>query len=60
MAEKVCVYKKIHADGWGATWKTSCGHKVYCASPEEVGMNFPPLPNEDGEFCHHCGKRISI
>lgn len=55
-----CPYVKGKADGYGTYWGTECGHVVYCAAPEEVGMCFPPDPNEDGEYCRHCGGLISL
>lgn len=60
MSEKHCIYKKASSDGYGTNWKTQCGRRVRCEAPIEVGMSFPPLPNEDGKFCHYCGKEILI
>lgn len=55
-----CTYIKIRSDGYGTDWKTKCGHAVRCEAPMEVGFSFDPLPNEDGEFCRYCGKKIHI
>ena len=55
-----CFYTKGRSDGWGVEWKTQCGHKVHCETPEEVGICFAPLPNEDGKFCRYCGKEIEL
>ena len=55
-----CTYTKIKADDWETVWKTQCGNKVYCKVPEEVGICFAPLPNENGKFCYYCGKEIEL
>lgn len=55
-----CEYKKKSSDGYGTNWWTECGHRVRCEAHIEVGFNSAPLPNEDGKFCHYCGKEIII
>lgn len=55
-----CEYTKIKEDGYHAYWKTECGHDIRIASPMEVGFPRAPLPNEDGEFCPYCGKKIRL
>jgi len=60
MTKDTCKYTKIHQDGYGATWKTSCGKEAKYAAPEEVGMCFPPLPTDCGTYCTNCGKRIVL
>ena len=57
---ETCLYTKTKSDGYGAEWKTACGEDIYCETPDDVGICFPPLPNEDGKFCHFCGKEIKI
>ncbi len=55
-----CVYTKQKIDGYGTDWTTSCGHAVRCESSINVGFSFDPLPNEDGKYCHYCGKLIEL
>lgn len=60
MMEK-CTYTKVKSDGFGTTWKTNCGKRIYCEAPEEVGMSFAPLPTDDDcKFCTYCGKEIKL
>lgn len=54
-----CVYTKIQ-DGDPAIWETACGKQVRCEAPMEVGLGFPPLPNEHGKFCSNCGGKIVL
>ena len=57
---EVCKYKKVSVDGYGTDWKTQCGKKLRCEAPIDVGFSFAPLPNEDGKYCHFCGKLIKL
>lgn len=59
-AQSVCKYTRIKSDGYGVDWKTQCGREVRCESPIEVGFSSAPLPNEDGDYCHYCGKIIKL
>lgn len=59
MAE-TCTYTEGKSDGYGTNWKTACGKRVRCEAPIEVGFSFAPKPNEDGKFCHFCGKEIVL
>lgn len=58
MKDETCKYIRRAVDAHGTNWKTSCGREVRCEVPEEVGICFAPLPNESGDFCHFCGKKI--
>lgn len=57
---KTCTYKKVKSDSYNDYWKTECGRTVAVAAPIEVGMCFPPKPNEDGKFCPYCGGFIEL
>jgi hypothetical protein len=59
-ANTVCAYTKTGSDGYGTDWKTNCGRTLRCEAPIDVGFSSAPLPNEDGEYCHFCGKKIKI
>lgn len=63
MSGETCVYTKAKESRWsgyGTDWKSACGHSVRCEAPIDVGFSSAPLPNEDGKFCHYCGKVIEL
>lgn len=56
-----CVYKKVTSDGYGDTWKTECGKRLYYEAPEEVGFSFAPLPTDNScKYCSYCGGEIIL
>jgi hypothetical protein len=56
-----CEYRKVDQDGYGADWKTACGHQIRMEAPIEVGFSLPPLPTDDGhKFCGFCGRPIQL
>ena len=57
---ETCTYTKGKSDSYGTNWKTACGNHVRCEAPIDVGFSFDPLPNENGKFCHFCGKEIAL
>ena len=57
---ETCTYTKGKSDSYGTNWKTACGNHVRCEAPTDVDFSFDPLPNENGKFCHFCGKEIAL
>lgn len=55
-----CIYTMGTQNGYETAWKTECGHVIVMRTPVEVGFAPAPLPNEDGKFCHYCGKVIQL
>lgn len=60
MNKSSCLYTIIKRDGYGASWTTECGERIFCETPTQVGLSFPPLPTDSGKFCHYCGKEIKL
>lgn len=56
-----CLYEKVDEDGYGAIWKSECGHNLKYATPDEIGWAVAPLPTDgDRKYCAYCGGKILI